>query len=87
MTTYTTLGNRLQGNLQQTNNNWKCGSSGRMPALQAQSPEFKPQSHKRKKRRQTTTTNPVGLGTWAYNPSTQESGTGKFEASLGYITE
>jgi hypothetical protein len=30
---------------------WKCGSSGRKPALQARSPEFKLQSHKKKKER------------------------------------
>jgi hypothetical protein len=27
---------------------WKCASSNRAPALQAQRPEFKPQSHKNK---------------------------------------
>jgi hypothetical protein len=27
---------------------WKCGSSGRKPALQAQTSEFKPQSHPKK---------------------------------------
>jgi hypothetical protein len=30
---------------------WKCGSSGKAPVLQAQSPEFKPQSHKKKKKK------------------------------------
>jgi hypothetical protein len=29
---------------------WTYGSSSRMPTLQAQSPEFKPQSHKKKKK-------------------------------------
>jgi hypothetical protein len=29
--------------------NWRCGSSGTTTALQAQSPEFKPQSHQKKK--------------------------------------
>jgi hypothetical protein len=29
---------------------WRYGSSGRVPVLQAQSPEFKPQSHKKKKK-------------------------------------
>jgi hypothetical protein len=29
--------------------NWRCGSSGRVPALQAQNPEFKPESPKKKK--------------------------------------
>jgi hypothetical protein len=30
--------------------NWRCGASSRTPAFQAQSPEFKPQSHKKKKK-------------------------------------
>jgi hypothetical protein len=44
----------LQNN--QSKMDWRCGSSDRIPALQAQSPEFKPQSHqkKRKKRKETT---------------------------------
>jgi hypothetical protein len=29
---------------------WRWGSSGKTPALQAQSPEFKPQSHQKKKK-------------------------------------
>jgi hypothetical protein len=29
--------------------NWKCYSSAMAPALQAQNPEFKPQSHKKKR--------------------------------------
>jgi hypothetical protein len=29
---------------------WRCGSSNRAPALQAQSSEFKPQSQKKKKK-------------------------------------
>jgi hypothetical protein len=29
---------------------WRCGSSGGMPALEVQSPEFKPQSHQKKKK-------------------------------------
>jgi hypothetical protein len=29
---------------------WKCGSSSRVPALQAWSPWFKPQSHQKKKK-------------------------------------
>jgi hypothetical protein len=29
---------------------WKCGSSSRVPTLQMQSPEFKPQSHQKKKK-------------------------------------
>jgi hypothetical protein len=33
-------------------NELKCGSSSKMPALQAQSPEFKPQSHQNKKYRE-----------------------------------
>jgi hypothetical protein len=28
---------------------WRCGSSSRVPALQSQSPEFKPQSHQKTK--------------------------------------
>jgi hypothetical protein len=28
---------------------WRCGSSGRAPALQAQSPEFKPWSYQKRK--------------------------------------
>jgi hypothetical protein len=28
---------------------WRCGSSGRVPTLQTQSPDFKPQSHQKKK--------------------------------------
>jgi hypothetical protein len=28
---------------------WRCGSSGRAPALQEQSLELRPQSHKKKK--------------------------------------
>jgi hypothetical protein len=31
---------------------WRCGSSGRAPALQAQSPEFKPWSYQKRKRRE-----------------------------------
>jgi hypothetical protein len=31
---------------------WRCGSSHRMPTLQAQSPEFKPQSHQKKERKE-----------------------------------
>jgi hypothetical protein len=30
---------------------WRCGSSSRIPILQAQSPEFKPQSQLKKKKR------------------------------------
>jgi hypothetical protein len=30
---------------------WRCGSSHRVPALQVQSPEFKPQSHQKKKKK------------------------------------
>jgi hypothetical protein len=30
---------------------WKCGSSGKMAALQARSPEFKLQSHQKKKKK------------------------------------
>jgi hypothetical protein len=30
---------------------WRCGSSGRESALQAQSREFKPQYHKKKKKK------------------------------------
>jgi hypothetical protein len=30
--------------------NWRCESSGRVPALQAQSPEFKPHSHRKRER-------------------------------------
>jgi hypothetical protein len=29
---------------------WRSGSSGRGPVLQVQSPEFKPESHKKKKK-------------------------------------
>jgi hypothetical protein len=29
---------------------WRCGSSGGAPALQVQSPEFKPQCHKKNKK-------------------------------------
>jgi hypothetical protein len=29
---------------------WRCGSSSKVSALQSQSPEFKPQSHQKKKR-------------------------------------
>jgi hypothetical protein len=29
---------------------WRCGSSGRIPPLQAQSPEFKLQNHQKKKK-------------------------------------
>jgi hypothetical protein len=29
---------------------WRCSSSGRTPALQAQSPEFKPQSYYKEKK-------------------------------------
>jgi hypothetical protein len=32
----------------QSNMHWRFGSSSRMPALQVQSPEFKPQSHQNK---------------------------------------
>jgi hypothetical protein len=35
----------LQNN--QSRMDWRCGSSSRTPALQAQSPEFKSQSHKK----------------------------------------
>jgi hypothetical protein len=28
---------------------WRCGSSSREPALQAQSPQFKPQSHQKER--------------------------------------
>jgi hypothetical protein len=31
---------------------WRCGSSRKSPALQSQSPEFKPQSHQKKKRKE-----------------------------------
>jgi hypothetical protein len=31
---------------------WRCVSSGRVPALSALSPEFKPQSHTKKERRE-----------------------------------
>jgi hypothetical protein len=30
---------------------WRCGSSGRTPALQAQNLEFKPQSNQKKKKK------------------------------------
>jgi hypothetical protein len=30
---------------------WRYDSRGRAPALQAQSPDFKPQSHKKKKKK------------------------------------
>jgi hypothetical protein len=29
---------------------WRCGSSSTAPALQVQSPKFKPQSHQKKKK-------------------------------------
>jgi hypothetical protein len=29
---------------------WRCGSSSRAPALQAQSPQFKPQDYQKKKK-------------------------------------
>jgi hypothetical protein len=29
---------------------WRCGSSCREPSMEAQSPEFKPQSHQKKKK-------------------------------------
>jgi hypothetical protein len=29
---------------------WRCGSSSRVPALQVQNPEFKPQSHQKQKK-------------------------------------
>jgi hypothetical protein len=32
--------------------NWRCGSSGRVPALQVQSPECKLQSHSKKKKKE-----------------------------------
>jgi hypothetical protein len=32
--------------------NWKCGSSSRVPALQVQNPEFKPQSHQKKRKKE-----------------------------------
>jgi hypothetical protein len=32
---------------------WRCGSSSRAPALQAQNPEFKSQSHQKKKKENT----------------------------------
>jgi hypothetical protein len=32
--------------------NWRCGSSNRVPALQVQSPDFKPQSHQKKKKKE-----------------------------------
>jgi hypothetical protein len=32
---------------------WKCGSSGKMPALQAQSPEFQPQYNKNNNKKKT----------------------------------
>jgi hypothetical protein len=43
------LSPHLQNN--QSKMDWNCGSSDRTSALQVQSPEFKPQSHKRKKER------------------------------------
>jgi hypothetical protein len=41
-----------QANISQNNRSkmdQRCGSSGRTPALQVQSPEIKPQSHKKRK--------------------------------------
>jgi hypothetical protein len=32
---------------------WRCGSNSRVPAVQVQSPEFKPQSHKKEKKERT----------------------------------
>jgi hypothetical protein len=35
----------------QSKMDWRCGSSGRGPVLQVQSPELKPQSHQKKKKK------------------------------------
>jgi hypothetical protein len=39
----------LQNN--QSKIDWRCGSTGRAPALQVQSPELKPQSNQKKKKK------------------------------------
>jgi hypothetical protein len=41
---------RLHVQNNQNKMNWSCGSDVREPALQDQSPEFKPQSRQKKKR-------------------------------------
>jgi hypothetical protein len=50
---------------------WRCGSSRKSPALQSQSPEFKPQSHqkKKKKRKKEKYENKLGVVGHACNPS------------------
>jgi hypothetical protein len=71
----------LQNN--QSKMDWSCGSS-KAPALQVQSPEFKPRSHKKTKKLDTVghTRNPSYVGggdqedsgsrsTWAKRPSSQ----------------
>jgi hypothetical protein len=41
---------------------WRCGSGGSVPALQAQNPEFKPQSHQKKKKKIKTKTHTEDKG-------------------------
>jgi hypothetical protein len=56
----------------QSKMNWRYGSSHRVPALQVQSPEIKPQSNKKKKkkRKKESYKDPEPMNTWSCRPGT-----------------
>jgi hypothetical protein len=67
--------------------NWRCGSSGRVPALQVQNPEFEPQSQTKKEKNRILR---PGVVVHAYNSSYLGDGNWKdsdSKANLGKMLD